>query len=106
MASTHRPPPRKQTSVVQFFDIPVVVSAETVFDVARLAACCAPVPGLAPVVETLGKVYQSVERVSWNKSRCRKLSTKAMTLVFIICDHYGQEHSDATKLQKAVERTI
>lgn len=29
-----------------------------------------------------------------------------MTLVIIITDHYDQEHSDATKLQKAVERTI
>lgn len=54
--ASHRPPPKKQTSVVQLFDIPVVVSAGTVFDVARLAACCAPIPGLAPVVETLGKV--------------------------------------------------
>ncbi|KIO26931.1 hypothetical protein M407DRAFT_23868 [Tulasnella calospora MUT 4182] len=98
-----RPPARRQTSVAH---IPVVVSAETVFDVDRLAARCAPVPGLSPVTKTLQMIYTSVERVSWNKSRCRELSSKAMTLVFIICDHYDQERADTTKLQKAVERIV
>ncbi|KAG8974683.1 hypothetical protein FRC05_007017 [Tulasnella sp. 425] len=101
-----RPPARKQTSVVQLFDIPVVVSADTVFDVARLAACCAPVPGLAPVVETLRNIDASVERVSWNKSVCRKLSTKAMTLVFVICDHYDNERAETPKLQTAIEGIV
>ncbi|KAG9013988.1 hypothetical protein FRB90_005643 [Tulasnella sp. 427] len=101
-----RPPARRQTSVVQIFDIPVVVSAETVFDVARLAACCAPVPGLGPVVESLEMIYRSVERVSWNKARCRKLSTKAMQFVFVICDHYDNARGDSQKLQVTVEKTV
>ncbi|KAG8949039.1 hypothetical protein FRC04_009113 [Tulasnella sp. 424] len=104
--STPRAPTRKPTAVVQLFDIPVVVSAETVFDAARLAACCAPVPGLPPVVETLRIINTSVERVSWNKGRCRKLSSKAMTLVFIICDHYDNERTDTSKMQTAIERTV
>ncbi|KAG8987223.1 hypothetical protein FRB90_003529 [Tulasnella sp. 427] len=101
-----RPPARRQTSVVQIFDIPVVVSAETVFDVARLAACCAPVPGLGPVVESLEMIYRSVERVSWNRARCRKLSTKAMQFVFVICDHYDNARGDSQKLQVTVEKTV
>ncbi|KAG8974661.1 hypothetical protein FRC05_006995 [Tulasnella sp. 425] len=101
-----RPPARKQTSIVQLLDIPVVVSVETVFDTARLAACCVPVPGLAAVVEILRTINASVERVSWNKGRCRKLSTKAMTLVFIICDHYDNERTDTAKMQTAIERTV
>ncbi|KAG8916196.1 hypothetical protein FRC01_003305 [Tulasnella sp. 417] len=48
----------------------------------------------------------SVEQVSWNKGRCRKLSTKAMTLVLIICDYYDNQRADPSELQSAVEQTI
>ncbi|KAG8974659.1 hypothetical protein FRC05_006993 [Tulasnella sp. 425] len=98
--------PRRQTSLVQRSDIPVVVSAETCFDFYRLAARCTPVPGLAPVVETLRMIDASVERVTWNKSRCRKLRAKAMRVTFIICDHYDNERADTPKLQTAIEKTV
>ncbi|KAG8916193.1 hypothetical protein FRC01_003307 [Tulasnella sp. 417] len=106
MATMTRPPARNRTSVVQLFEIPLVVSAETVFDVARVAAHCAPVPGLAPVVGMLAKIYASVERISWNKARCRKLAYKAMSLVLVICDYFGDQSADSSQLQQGVERTV
>ncbi|KAG9041371.1 hypothetical protein FS837_012363 [Tulasnella sp. UAMH 9824] len=106
MVAASQPATEKQTSVVQLNKIPVLVSSGTVFDFARLAASCAPVPGLSPVVEVLQKIYDSVQRVYWNKSQCRKLSTKAMTIVLILCDHYDSHRLDKSKLQGAVERTV
>ncbi|KAG9024838.1 hypothetical protein FS837_005179 [Tulasnella sp. UAMH 9824] len=106
MAAARNPPAEKQISLVQLFDVPVLIFAETVFDFAQLAQCCNPVQRLDPAVDALQKIYDSVERVSWHKSRCCKLSTKAMSLVFIICDHHDINRSETRALQDAVERTI
>lgn len=56
MATAPHSPAEKQTSVIQLYKIPVLVSSGTVFEFGRLAASCAPVPGLSPVVEVLQKV--------------------------------------------------
>ncbi|KAG8911812.1 hypothetical protein FRC01_005514, partial [Tulasnella sp. 417] len=106
MATTPRPPVKKQTSIVRLFDVPVLVSSETVFDAARLAAACAPIPALLPVVETIQKIYNSVRRVYWNRERCTKLSAKAVALVFVICDHYDNNRADKPKLQSTIENTV
>ncbi|KAG9021694.1 hypothetical protein FS837_007055 [Tulasnella sp. UAMH 9824] len=94
-------PPNTRTSTLA-----ELVSSETGLDVDRLTACCASVPGLPPVVTTLRQIYSSTERVSWNKGRCRKLSLKAKSLVFIICDHYDNERADTHELQNAVGKTV
>ncbi|KIO23542.1 hypothetical protein M407DRAFT_109094 [Tulasnella calospora MUT 4182] len=104
--ATSRPPAKRQTSVVKLLDIPVLVSSETVFDFARLAASCAPIPALGPVVESLQKIYNSVQRVYWNRSRCYKLSAKALTLVFVICDHYDNDRADKPKLDVTIKETV
>ncbi|KAG8913618.1 hypothetical protein FRC00_001983, partial [Tulasnella sp. 408] len=61
---------------------------------------------LPPVVTTLRQIYADTERVAWNKGRCRKLSLKAKSLVFIICDHYDNERADTHELQNAVGKTV
>ncbi|KAG8911775.1 hypothetical protein FRC01_005529, partial [Tulasnella sp. 417] len=104
--ATSRPPPRKRTPPPQLFYPELVVSAESGLDIARLAAWCASVPGLPPVVGILKDIHTSVERVSRNKDRCRKLSDKAIRVVFIICDHYDKERADAQELQNAIAQTI
>ncbi|KAG8910427.1 hypothetical protein FRC01_006342 [Tulasnella sp. 417] len=106
-SSTSYPSASRPAPPIPQSDSPgLVVSAETGLDSARLAACCAQVPGLPPVVGILKDIHTSVERVSWNKGRCRKLSDKAIRVVFIICDHYDNERADAQELQNAIGQTI
>ncbi|KAG8902584.1 hypothetical protein FRC01_009536, partial [Tulasnella sp. 417] len=96
----------EEASFVQPFDMSSVVSEGTAFDLHRLAACCAPVPGLPPVVESLQKIHASVERISWNKPKCRKLSVTAVALVFVVCDLHDNEPADYSEPQKAIKRTV
>ncbi|KAG9044329.1 hypothetical protein FS837_008335 [Tulasnella sp. UAMH 9824] len=106
MATASRPQVKKQTSVAHRVDMPVYVSAGTAPDFIRLAARCAPVPGLAPAAEALQKIHGSVQRVSWNKGRCYNLSTQAKSLLSVICDDYENERSEARQLQNSIERTV
>ncbi|KAG8899976.1 hypothetical protein FRC01_010310, partial [Tulasnella sp. 417] len=65
-----------------------------------------PVTGLPPVVDILKQIHASMEQVPWGIGiQCRKLTTKAKTLVYILSDHYDTEGEVTDKLRKAIERT-
>ncbi|KAG8964998.1 hypothetical protein FRC00_013774 [Tulasnella sp. 408] len=63
MTSTPQPLIGKQMPT----DVTGVVSSETGFDSARLAAYCSSVKGLELVIEPLEQIHTSAEQVSWCK---------------------------------------
>ncbi|KAG8911570.1 hypothetical protein FRC01_005643, partial [Tulasnella sp. 417] len=65
-----------------------------------------PVTGLPPVVDILKQIHASMEQMPWDiRNQCRKLTTKGITLVHILFDHYDTEREVTDKLKKAIERT-
>lgn len=62
---------RKQTFAALLLGDSAVASAEPALDLSRLAACCAHVPGLAPVVDTLPRVR--LQYLHWYPHSYRKV---------------------------------
>ncbi|KAG9017947.1 hypothetical protein FRB90_000073 [Tulasnella sp. 427] len=83
---------------------PTLVSSETVFKVAEIAASFAPVPGLLAGVQLVEMIYRSAEEVPLHRGKCRDLAADAVEVMKIIRDNASK--AEESKLNAAVQETV
>ncbi|KAG8930326.1 hypothetical protein FRC01_002930 [Tulasnella sp. 417] len=83
---------------------PTLITSETVFNIAQIAAGFAPVPGLQAAVQLVEMIYRSAEDVPLHKGKCRDLAIDAVEVMTIIRDNAGK--AEKSNLDAAVQNTI